>query len=402
MQDGILQKSQMRNKLTLTALVFLANFVIAGFATQFGMLTEPIAKWFATDINRVASIFSLLNGGALSGAVGAYFLVDKIGIKRLTCMCYGIIVLSVVALAFNVSLQILMVAMTLIGFAGGTGLCIAGSIVVAIWQDRIQNSVLLVQDATFNVAGVFFPLITIYALTNNMIWNLSYLCVGVVALIAMVVVLFTNFSACGNRATGSGETKATDEVEWNFGVLSGGIGLFLGMLALYTFLTWAPTFVKDKFMIPFDEAVQVITHYWTAALIGALISTGVVSRISIRIFLFCIILPACIITSLIVTTDRLDMIVYLSYCYGFVCAALYNSFIAYGVSFLKRPHSKNISFILMSGSTGAMFSPFISAAMVGIIGLQAVMYVIPILYTLILILLLIAASGWHIKPAPVA
>lgn len=52
----------MKNKLALTAISFLANFIMAGFASQFGMLIEPIANSYNADINAVASVFSLLNG----------------------------------------------------------------------------------------------------------------------------------------------------------------------------------------------------------------------------------------------------------------------------------------------------------------------------------------------------
>lgn len=34
----------MKNKITLTAISFLANFIMAGFATQFGMLVEPACQ----------------------------------------------------------------------------------------------------------------------------------------------------------------------------------------------------------------------------------------------------------------------------------------------------------------------------------------------------------------------
>lgn len=33
----------MKNKIALTLISFLANFIMAGFASQFGMLIEPIA-----------------------------------------------------------------------------------------------------------------------------------------------------------------------------------------------------------------------------------------------------------------------------------------------------------------------------------------------------------------------
>lgn len=119
---------------------------------------------------------------------------------------------------------------------------------------------LVVQDATFNVAGVVFPLITTFALTHNMSWSYSYLSVGMVALLTLGVVALTRFTACETAPT----ADRTDKVksEWNPGIISGGIGLFLGMLALYTFLTWAPLFVKNKFGIPFEEAGNIITQYW--------------------------------------------------------------------------------------------------------------------------------------------
>ena len=68
----------MKNKIALTLISFLANFIMAGFASQFGMLIEPIAVRYSADVNTVASIFSLLNGGALAGTIAAFFLIEKI------------------------------------------------------------------------------------------------------------------------------------------------------------------------------------------------------------------------------------------------------------------------------------------------------------------------------------
>ena len=77
----------MKNKIALTLISFLANFIMAGFASQFGMLIEPIAVRYSADVNTVASIFSLLNGGALAGTIAAFFLIEKIGVKRSITEC---------------------------------------------------------------------------------------------------------------------------------------------------------------------------------------------------------------------------------------------------------------------------------------------------------------------------
>ncbi|MGL4835511.1 MAG: MFS transporter TsgA, partial [Shewanella sp.] len=268
----------MNNKITLTAISFLANFIMAGFATQFGMLIEPIAAKFSADVNEVASIFSLLNGGALAGTIAAFFVIEKLGIKRITLLSYSLVALSALALHFTASLQVLMLAMTLIGFCGGVGLCIAGTIVVSVWQEKLQSTMLVVQDATFNIAGVIFPLITTYALTNALSWSYSYLAVGLVAMVTVIMTLFTRFNLCEQAQDPADKQQS----EWNLGIISGGVGLFLGMLALYTFLTWAPLFIKQKFDIPFEEAGNIITQYWSAALVGALISTLIVTRVKIH------------------------------------------------------------------------------------------------------------------------
>lgn len=377
----------MKNKISLTLISFLANFIMAGFASQFGMLIEPIAEHYHADINAVASIFSLLNGGALAGTIAAFFLIEKVGVKRMTLIIYSIVFLCAVAMHMSSGLWPVMVAMTLVGLCGGIGLCVAGTIVVSVWQDRIQSTMLVVQDATFNVAGVVFPLITTFALTHNMSWSYSYLSVGMVALVTLGIVALTRFNAC-EVVPASGQADPVKS-EWNPGIISGGVGLFMGMLALYTFLTWAPLFVKNKFGIPFEEAGNIITQYWGAALIGALVSTVIVARVKIHYFLLSIILLACIITTIIVTKESISGLDYLAYSYGFVCAALYNSFIAYGVSFVKRASSQNVSFILISGSAGAMFSPAISALMEKTMGLQKIMYAIPALYAIIFIMLMV-------------
>lgn len=375
----------MKNKIALTLISFLANFIMAGFASQFGMLIEPIAQRYSADVNAVASIFSLLNGGALAGTIAAFLLIEKVGVKRMTLIIYSVVFCCALAMHMSTTLWPVMVAMTLVGFCGGIGLCVAGTIVVSVWQDRIQSTMLVVQDATFNVAGVVFPLVTTYALTHNMSWSYSYLSVGMVALLTLGIVMLTRFNAC--ESAQPTEHVESARSEWNPGIISGGIGLFLGMLALYTFLTWAPLFVKNKFGIPFEEAGNIITQYWAAALVGALVSTVIVARVKIHYFLLSIILLACIITSVIVSKKTLPGLDYLAYSYGFVCAALYNAFIAYGVSFVKRASSRNVSYILISGSAGAMFSPAISALMENTMGLQKIMYAIPLLYLIIFIML---------------
>lgn len=381
----------MRNKLSLTLISLLANFIMSGFASQFGMLTEPIANVFQVEIEDITSIFSLLNGGALAGTVLAFFLIDIIGAKTITLVSFIIISICSVAMHFTSSLWVINVSMTLIGLCGGIGLCIAGTIIVSVWQNKLQSTMYVVQDATFNIAGVIFSLITTSVLLYNLKWSTSYLIVGIISLLMVVIVSLTNFNAINN--TNPNNNHRSTKSEWNFGLFSAGISLFLAMLALYTFLTWAPIFVSEKFVISFENSSNIITQYWSAALVGAITSTIIVSKVKIQNFFLTIIGLAMIITTLIMTTEQFSNIAYLSYGYGFVCSTLYNSSIAYGVTFVKHASSKNVSFILFSGSTGAMLGPVISSQLHKIYSTQTIMNIIPVLYFMILILLIISLAA---------
>ena len=113
----------MKNKIALTLISFLANFIMAGFASQFGMLIEPIAVRYSADVNTVASIFSLLNGGALAGTIAAFFLIEKIGVKRMTFIIYSIVFLCSLAMHLSPGLWPVMVAMTLVGLRWDWPVC---------------------------------------------------------------------------------------------------------------------------------------------------------------------------------------------------------------------------------------------------------------------------------------
>ncbi|MDA1379700.1 hypothetical protein PCI56_07330 [Plesiomonas shigelloides subsp. oncorhynchi] len=60
---------------------------------------------------------------------------------------------------------------------------------------------------------------TTYTLTRSMSWSYSYLTVGGVALVTMLIAALTNFRRCEQSTESSDNAKS----EWNFGLLSGGL-----------------------------------------------------------------------------------------------------------------------------------------------------------------------------------
>lgn len=379
----------MKNKISLTVIALLANFILAGFATQFGLLIEPIASAYSVTVEAAAFGFSVLNGGALLGTICAFFLMEKFNLKIIGIGIFSVIILAVAILLLVPYYYVFVVAVGLIGIAGGCGLCFAGTIIVKIWQEKIQSTLFLAQDVIFNVAGVVFPLYTTYLLSKHFNWNLSYFAVGLVSLVTFFIVIFTNFKKTKFELNSQQVNVVIGKNPWSLGVIISGICLFLSMLALYAFLTWAPIFVKGKFNVPIESAGDIITRYWAAALVGSVTSALILTKIKIQHFVLLIMIMASIATTLLVTTKNYNLLPYLTYFYGFVGAAVYNTFIAFGVSTTSAPSGKHISYIVTSGSAGAMFSPAISSLLKESVGLQFIMYAIPLLYLIIIGLIII-------------
>lgn len=376
----------MKNKTFLTLIALLANFILAGYATQFGMLIEPLAATYAITVEHAAVGYSCLNGGALIGTLIGFVVIDKIPFKLLALSVFGSIAAATFTLFASHLFVVFEALFTFIGIMCGIGLCIAGSIIVKIWSAKIQGALLLAQDMMFNISGVVLGLFTTYLLTQKLPWSYGYQAVGLITLCTLIMVVFSHFRSCEN--VNEHNDLDVESSAWNFGLTIAFVGVILAMLGLYAFLTWAPLFIKAKFHIPFEEAGEIITRFWTSATVGALVSALLVTRIHVKVFLPIIIALSAIILVVMLTTDNLSIVWVLAYCYGLVGAAV-NPFVAFGVASVKKPNNKHIAILLAGSSAGAMFGPALSSLCKSTFGLANVMYAIPVLYVLVFCLIIV-------------
>ncbi|WP_163931883.1 MFS transporter TsgA [Paraferrimonas sp. SM1919] len=369
-------------KHTLTLISLLINLLMAGFTTQFGMLIEPLSHAFSAQHTDIAPLFSVITGGALAGTIFSFFFLERIGHKPMLLANCLVIAVSTVVMSYTDSIAVLASSLAAIGFFGGVGLCIAGATVSRIWQGPKQRTVLVLQDLTFNLSGVIFPIITTYALTTGLIWSSSYLVVGAVAVATGILTLLTPFEQ--NKQ----QLLAAQNAPMSLGVAVAACCMLVGLGALYIFLTWAPMYLNDKFAIGFEQAGTIITQYWSAALFGGFFASMIISRFTIASYVIGNMAITAIITALIVNSNSLEMIQYLTFAFGFICAAIYNAFIAYGMNYAPVISSKYVSLIMICGSSGAMLSPLISSKLVEPLGLPVLMQAIPYLFAAVVLILL--------------
>ena len=216
--------SKFGNKLTLTSACLLTNLILAGFMVQIGLLTEPISRTFDVEITYAAKQFSFLYGGYFAGSIIAFFILDYVSIRVALLTNCVIIILSTVVLYILKSVVLLPLIFAVIGIMGGIAACIAGTIISIIWQKKFRDSLLLAQDASFNLGGSLYPLLTAIILTRDMPWTVSYL---VVAAGLIVVIFFVLISTFDSDVKPIKEQKDDLAVEWNAGVIAAGLALFL-------------------------------------------------------------------------------------------------------------------------------------------------------------------------------
>ena len=61
-----------------------------------------------------------------------------------------------------------------------------------------------------------------------------------------------------------------------------------------------------------------------------------------------------------------SIVLLLAYGYGFSVSATYNSYVAFGLSFVEQPSHKNVVYLQLMSGLGSTFAPFISSLIVDV------------------------------------
>jgi len=349
------------NNLRLTIICLVINFIDAGFITQMGLLSGPIATAYNVDITSAAFQFTMLTGGMLIGSVIAYFLLDYFGVKLVVLGSTIIIVFSTLGLYLLKSFAVLPVLLGLIGVMQGISVVIAGLIISKIWIGKKREAFFIGQDAAFNLGGFFFPFITTYILSRHMSWELCYIFVVTFAIIIIYLSLSSNFSFEINVQE---ETNYKQNVEWNSGVLIAGICLFLVILGKYTVVLWLPHFTQTSLLLSAEESSRIISTIFSTALLGTVAGIYIITKVPLAYFMCTAILIGFLSSMLFGHASSYNHILFLAAIFGITISVLFNVFIVYGLSFVTQPSHKHISFILFCSGVGGAVTPYISSLIV--------------------------------------
>ena len=348
-------------KLRLSLICILIYVVIAGFVTQIGLLTGPIASAYNKEVTSTTAIFSFLTGGFLAGTFAAYFLLDYIRIKSMV-LGYGLLlIISVFGILFIENYSVLPVFLGIIGFVTGISTCIAGIVVGRLWEAKKRESFFIGLDAAYNLGGVFFPFVTTYILLRQLPW--TYCLLAVVVFVAIILYLslqsgFSNINPDKNMPASQGM------VEWNSGIIIAGVTLFLVIHGKYSIILWLPQYAQNVLALGPEEAGKLISSVFSTALIGSVAGIYIVAKIRIMYFICAALLTGTLSGLLFTFVGSYASAVLIAATFGLAVSVLYNVFVVYGLNFVSQPSHKHISFIIVSSGIAATIAPYSSSLIV--------------------------------------
>jgi TsgA-like MFS transporter len=347
------------NTFRLTFLSVLISLTLGAHNGQLGLLIKPISEFFGVSITAAAAQFSWLNGGILFGNVVAIGFFRFFKMRWIVAVCNLALAVAAVFIFMTTSFRALAPLFFSTGIALGVGVCAASTILTHIWNEQQRQSALVAQDAFFNGGGMIFPYLLGLLLVQQFSWGWGFLSMGIVAVVIVGLSMFSRFDF---------ETKSQNDkgagIEWAPGLVVAGISMFLIIISQISVIIWLPTFLEERFEVSSIVSAGVIAQIYIAALIGSIVSTVVVAKVSIQRFLIVIVSIGCVSIFLFTLVPTIGWATVNAYVFGLAIAALYHSFIAWGLSYIRKPGYAEVTFLYICAGVSGTLTPYVSSKVV--------------------------------------
>ena len=351
------------NQYRLMLIPLFATLIMAGFVTTVGLLTEPASERYGVTITDIAAQFTWFTGGVFIGGILAFFVFDYFAIKPVILWSYLVSIALIAWLHITSNYALLPVLLTSIGILLAIVICGGVTVITQQWVGKKRQMVMVGQDAMFNGGGIVFSGAATWFVVNQFEWTSIYLLVA--ALIGIVILLsaFSSFEPVVEQ-----EEEVDSVGAWNAGILLVGFSLLLFMMAKIAILVWAPQYIQQSFGVGPEVGGQFMANVFTAAFIGSLLGTWAASRIDVKYLLYGFVVISMLSVFALTLTSSTTMVLLLAYGYGVSVSATYNSYVAFGLSFVESPSHKNVVYLQLMSGFGSTLAPFVSSMIVDLTG----------------------------------
>ena len=326
--------------------------------TTLGLIIPGAAEHFGVEVTSMASQFTWFTGGVFVGYIVSFMIFDYFSIKIVLITCYLASAAAIVLIHFSNNYELLAVWFVIFGVAISIAICGSGTLITQLFSDKARQTVLVAQDAMFNGGGVIFSAIATWFVTNSFPYSSTYLVIVGIIVFVIILSLVSNFE---KDLTYAVEDDKDVKTEWNIGIILIGVSLLLFMLAKISIFIWAPQFVEQKFNVDGAVSGQFMSNIFTAALIGSLAGTWLVSRINVKYLLYSFIVVSTISVWMLTQATDIDDVLLLAFVYGVSVSATFNAYMAFALTFVAVPTHRNIAYMLLMSGLGSSGAPLFSS-----------------------------------------
>lgn len=362
-----------RDKWQLTALSFFSYMLTGGLIVLTGMVIAPVAKYFNVDVSEAGGIFTWMNFGILIAIVCNSGLMDIIPLKRQILISSILTVVAFVGLALTRSLLVFCVLMFLFGLVSGITMSIATYLIAHLYIGRNRGMMLLLTDSFFSLAGITFPLIAGSMLHHGFTWYWVYIMVLVVGIIVFLLSLGVTFPrpADANNATKDKplmQRLASDFKLWGPAVYAAAVGCMCYVLGQLCLVFWIPNYVTSHFHASAATSSVPLSFFWIGMWIGLYVSSVIVKRMPMTLFLCTIALGSTITFfvlrhALSVHALSVDCLIM-----GLFSSGIYYTLITLASLQVRVPSPLLVNFALAAGTVGTFLTPMVAAKAVSVGG----------------------------------
>ena len=357
------------NQYRLMLIPLLATLIMAGFVTTMGLVLSAAADKYGVELTDVSTQFTWFTGGVFLGGILAFYIFDYVAIKPVVIWSYVVSIALILVLHFSTLFPLLPWLLSTIGCLLAIVICGGVTVITQQWVGKRRQMIMVAQDAMFNGGGILFSGAATWFVVNHHGWSAVYLVVAVLIAVVSVLAVMSSFKPVVRETEASTESSLSTSLgSWNAGIILVGISLLLFMMAKISIFVWAPEFLQQSFGVTAEVGGQFMANVFTAAFIGSLCGTWAASRIEVKYLLYGFVVVSVSTVFAFTQTGSADVMLVLAYAYGISVSATYNSYVAFGLSFVAQPSHKNVVYLQLMSGLGSTLAPFVSSMIVDVTG----------------------------------
>lgn len=380
----------MYNRRRINMISWLSYFFTGGLVSTLGLVIQPVANAFKTDLGTIGQMFSLMNIGLFLPIMVSGLLMRKFDLGKQLITGSTITILTCIALFLKPSMTMFAIGVFLIGATAGLMMSIGSYLVVRINEDPKKRSAnLIFTDFFFALAGVTLSLLLNYLFGNGSSWLAMYGIMGTLALLMILLCAGQKFPSVPQPVKGTAAAPVVKE-PWGIAAYILCFSLFTFVLSELVFTLWIKTWLGTQIQLGEERATFYVTVYWTVKSIGLFLNQFTVRFVKLRTFLLASVIIG-LISLFVATNSTSPSLILVSVgILGFCNSGLFSGLMSYGSLQVRNSPPTLTSALLTTASVGTLIFSALSSYVYKEFGLFWALNTATVSYVLLVIAVIFA------------